>query len=273
MSEAADSSPDISACHLLETFLRGLDEWRDLVSEWDGMTPRALADFQAGEPLDFPGGTKFEKERGHAAEAARAILEIIDAAAPIVVTEVAARGGDSKLVYDWCNAQGRQHGDTLARMTWDAVRAEVAHALLLAQADDHTASSVGLVPKQDEGADSDSGQAKGEQAEGASAKKGRGGKRPLEKSNPLKLQVYQRIQQEHRQNEEYVEIVMRLKGDKDFDQQIKDAGLKKLDTKLVRTALAFFDQQKRAEAQESRYQFDLSFLANLFRSLTPPVFR
>jgi hypothetical protein len=78
-----------------------------------------------------------------------------------------------------------------------------------------------------------------------------GGKRPLEKSNPVQFQVYERIQQEHRADEEYTATVNRLKGDKDFTEQVKVAALK-LDTKLVRRAVAFFDQRKRDQARKKQ---------------------
>jgi hypothetical protein len=79
-----------------------------------------------------------------------------------------------------------------------------------------------------------------------------GGKRRLEQSNPLKLQVYHRIQAEHRPGEQHIETVKRLRGDANFVEQIKDAGLGKLDTKLVRRALACFDQRERAAARKNQ---------------------
>jgi hypothetical protein len=91
----------------------------------------------------------------------------------------------------------------------------------------------------------DGGNGKRGNAEETGANKRSGGKRPLEKSNPLKFQVYQRIQKEHQRGEEYVETVKRLRDDTNFVEQVKDAGLGKLDTKLVRNALAFFDYRNR----------------------------
>jgi hypothetical protein len=90
--------------------------------------------------------------------------------------------------------------------------------------------------------------------EAATAKQKRKGGRPrLEHSNLLKLQIYQRIQHEHSPGEDYVLTVNRLKDDKDFMEQVRQAN-QKLDTKLVRRALAFSDQRKRdqrAKKQET----------------------
>jgi hypothetical protein len=80
----------------------------------------------------------------------------------------------------------------------------------------------------------------------------RGGRKPLEESNPLKFQVYERIQREHEPGADYADTVDRLKADMDFADQLRDAGLKKLDTALVRTALAFFDQRKRDAARKKQ---------------------
>jgi hypothetical protein len=78
----------------------------------------------------------------------------------------------------------------------------------------------------------------------AGRRKRRDGKPPLEQSNPLKFQVYQRIEREHKPGDDYTATVDRLKGEKDFSDQVKAAGLK-LGTKLVRNAIAFFDQRER----------------------------
>ena len=88
--------------------------------------------------------------------------------------------------------------------------------------------------------------ARDQDAANAKQKK-KGGRRPLEESNPLKFQIYQRIQQEHSPGEDYLTTVNRLKNDKDFMEQIRQ-GNEKLDTKLVRRALSFFDQRKRYPA-------------------------
>lgn len=74
--------------------------------------------------------------------------------------------------------------------------------------------------------------------------KRKGGRKGLEKSNPIKLQIYQRIQQVHKPGQEYVLTVQELSKDKDFTDQVRDAKLK-LDTQLVRQALAYFDTQTR----------------------------
>jgi hypothetical protein len=67
----------------------------------------------------------------------------------------------------------------------------------------------------------------------------------------LKFQVYERIQKEHRPGAEYADTVGRLKDDKEFTEQVEDAGLK-LDSKLVRKALALFDQRERNEARKKQ---------------------
>jgi hypothetical protein len=88
-------------------------------------------------------------------------------------------------------------------------------------------------------------------AEGTERKGRRGGKRPLEESDPVRLQVYERIRREHRRGEEYVDAVGRLRANKDFAEQVQAAGLT-LNTHLVRTALAFFDQRRRAQARNKQ---------------------
>jgi hypothetical protein len=79
-----------------------------------------------------------------------------------------------------------------------------------------------------------------------------GGKPRLEQSNPLAFQVYKRIQQEHQPGEDYVDTVSRLKSDKNFNEQLREAGVGKLDTGLVRRALAFFDSRAREEARKKQ---------------------
>jgi hypothetical protein len=81
--------------------------------------------------------------------------------------------------------------------------------------------------------------------------KSKGGKPPLEKSNPVMFQIYERIRQEHHPCKEYADTVERLKGNKDFTEQVRAAGLK-LNGKLVRRALAFFDQRKRDHARKKQ---------------------
>jgi hypothetical protein len=105
--------------------------------------------------------------------------------------------------------------------------------------------------RQGKGAGGGRDQAGAGPAEGTGKKKVKVGKRPLETSNPLKFQVYQRIQQEHQPGNEYLDTVDRLKADKQFAEQVKEAGLK-LDTRLVRAALAFFDQRERAQAGKNQ---------------------
>jgi hypothetical protein len=79
-----------------------------------------------------------------------------------------------------------------------------------------------------------------------------GGRRPLEESNPLALQVYQRIQKEHQPGERYADVVSRLKDARDLNEQIKEAGLGKLNRKLVRKALAFFAQRQSDRARKQQ---------------------
>ena len=81
--------------------------------------------------------------------------------------------------------------------------------------------------------------------------KGRVGKPPLEKSNPVKLQVYERIKNEHQSGKPYADAIQRLQRDKDFMEQIRKAGLQ-LKSALVRAALAYFAQRKPPGAQETR---------------------
>jgi hypothetical protein len=82
-----------------------------------------------------------------------------------------------------------------------------------------------------------------------------GGKPSLEKSNPRQFQVYQRIQQEHRRDEEYLKAVERLKNDKDFIEQVQHIGLR-LDTKLVRKALSYFDTKRGRDGARNKQQTD-----------------
>jgi hypothetical protein len=96
-------------------------------------------------------------------------------------------------------------------------------------------------------------QAEGQQANGTgtNSRRSRAGKRPLEKSNPLQLQVYQRIKQEFRAGEHYVDTIARLKSDTQFLEQVQEARLK-LDSKLVRNALAFFEERERRSARNNQ---------------------
>jgi hypothetical protein len=85
---------------------------------------------------------------------------------------------------------------------------------------------------------------------GGKARRG-GGKRRLEQSNPLKFQIYDRIRQAHEPNADYGNTVDRLKADRQLVEQVSEAGLK-LNTRLVRNALAFFDQRERDEARKKQ---------------------
>jgi hypothetical protein len=90
------------------------------------------------------------------------------------------------------------------------------------------------------------------QANGSGMRKHRGGKPPLEQSNPVKFQVYERIKQEHQPGEYYADTVDRLKIDTAFVEQVQEAGLGRLDTKLVRKALAFYDHRHRGPARKKQ---------------------
>jgi hypothetical protein len=83
------------------------------------------------------------------------------------------------------------------------------------------------------------------------AGKRRGGRRPLEQTNARQFQVYERIRREHQPGDQYVETAQRLKADKDFTEQVNASGLK-LNIKLVRAALAFFDQRDREQARKNQ---------------------
>jgi hypothetical protein len=85
----------------------------------------------------------------------------------------------------------------------------------------------------------------------AGERKRRGGRPPLEQSDPLTFQVYQRIKQEHLPGDEYADTIDRLKADHQFTEQVKEAGLK-LNSKLVKAALALFDQRERDEARKKQ---------------------
>jgi hypothetical protein len=79
---------------------------------------------------------------------------------------------------------------------------------------------------------------------GALGKRRHGGGRPrLHKSDPLKLQVYQRIQREHEAGTRRGDILNRLKDDKDFVAQANEAKLP-LKPRLVKNALAYFSGRK-----------------------------
>jgi hypothetical protein len=95
------------------------------------------------------------------------------------------------------------------------------------------------------------GVANGVDGPGTAKRKRRDGKRPLEQSNPLKFQIYDHIRQAHMRGENYVDTVTRLKEDKDFMEQVEEAG-EKVDTKLVRKALALFDQRARDRARKQQ---------------------
>jgi len=98
------------------------------------------------------------------------------------------------------------------------------------------------------GATGDQGEGQGE---GADKRKNKGGKKPLEERNPEKAQVYQRICKEHKKGKAYRDTVDCLKADKQFAEQVREAGLK-LNAKLVRTALAWSDQRKRDQARKKQ---------------------
>jgi hypothetical protein len=104
-----------------------------------------------------------------------------------------------------------------------------------------------------EGADAardQGGTGQGKRAEAAKGKKKRGGKPSLKESDAL-FKLYERIRQVHRPGKRYSDAVDRLKAEKDFLELVKEAGVK-LDTKLVRRAIAFFDQRQKAEARKKQ---------------------
>jgi hypothetical protein len=72
----------------------------------------------------------------------------------------------------------------------------------------------------------------------------RNGPPKLEKRNPAKFQIYQRIKQEHEAGVGRGDIPARLKADRDFVEQVKEAKLT-LNKKLVNAAFAFFAQPSR----------------------------
>jgi hypothetical protein len=71
------------------------------------------------------------------------------------------------------------------------------------------------------------------------------GRRRLPETDP-KVQVYSRIQREHQAGTARSDILERLRSDKDFVEQVAAAKLK-LNGKLVKAALAFFEQRKKQE--------------------------
>jgi hypothetical protein len=87
--------------------------------------------------------------------------------------------------------------------------------------------------------------------EGGGKKKRHGGRPALEVSDPHKFQVYERIRGAHEPNTQHRDTVDRLKADRQFAEQVREAGLK-LNTKLVRVALAYFDQRARSEARKKQ---------------------
>jgi hypothetical protein len=81
------------------------------------------------------------------------------------------------------------------------------------------------------------------------------GKPPLEKRKPLVFQVYQRIQQERRSKARYRDTVDHLKAEKQFTELVSEAGLK-LNTKLVKNALAFFSARRKRYRPRNKQQAD-----------------
>jgi hypothetical protein len=106
-----------------------------------------------------------------------------------------------------------------------------------------TVSSPGADPLQD-----GTGQGEGPAATSRNAK-GRGGRRKLAETDP-KLQVYLRIRREREGGTARRDIPERLKGDKDFMEQVHRAKLK-LNKKLVKSALDFFAWRKKRETHRS----------------------
>lgn len=90
----------------------------------------------------------------------------------------------------------------------------------------------------------------GEQADGrgSQSKARRPGPKTLKEKKPLKYQVYERIQREHQAGEQSHDTIERLKRDRQFLEQVQEAKLR-LNPKLVRNALAYFDTQSRRNNQ------------------------
>lgn len=80
----------------------------------------------------------------------------------------------------------------------------------------------------------------------------RGGRRPLETSNPLKASVYAFIRNERRPGERYTDLANRLKHDKDFVDMAKSAGVTKINYTLVRNAIEHASQRERAARKKAR---------------------
>jgi hypothetical protein len=89
-------------------------------------------------------------------------------------------------------------------------------------------------------------------------RKCKGGRRPLEESNRLKLQVYERVKREHQLGGRYADTVERLKNDKDFVEQVKAADLEKVNAALVHKALAWFDIRRRRDQARNKQRTDES---------------
>jgi len=85
----------------------------------------------------------------------------------------------------------------------------------------------------------------------AEGKKPKRTKPPLHESNPLKFQVYQRIQKEHEAGKDRKAILSCLKADKDFTQQIHDAGLK-LTKRLILQRYKRFGDRTCRESRAAR---------------------
>jgi hypothetical protein len=102
-----------------------------------------------------------------------------------------------------------------------------------------------------EGAGADNDPAEGKQAEGRGSKikARRPGPKPLKEKNPVKFQVYERIQREHQAGEQFHATIERLKHDRQFLEQVQEVKLKP-NPKLVRNALAYFDTQNRRNNQQ-----------------------
>lgn len=83
----------------------------------------------------------------------------------------------------------------------------------------------------------------------AKSKRG-GGRKGLADSNPLKANLYILICREHKEGEEGVDTVARLKQRRDIVTLAGKAGVKKIDTKLVRNALAWEWQRLYRERQK-----------------------
>jgi hypothetical protein len=93
-------------------------------------------------------------------------------------------------------------------------------------------------------------------SEGSRRRRQTGGRKRLETSNPRLFQVYDRIRKEHVPGAQYADTLVRLKSDKNFREQVADVQ-RKLDSTLIKTALAFFDARKKDKRSEKNQETEI----------------